>query len=65
MTISIRSLRNITDTLGLTFGAATFATALSAVCIAGYWERIISGYSEQLICGTTFGAVCVAYYISS
>lgn len=65
MIVSPRKLRNCTDTLGLILGAATMACALSAVGIAGYWERIMSGYSKQLICGIALGATTLAYHLSS
>ena len=65
VTISARTLRLCTDTLGFLLGAATFATALAALMIAAYWERIMSRYADQLICGIVFGAVAFLYFVSS
>lgn len=62
---SPRALRFATDALGLLFSLATGITSLIAIMVAGYWERIMSGHSDSLVCGTTFGWVGVAYYLSS
>lgn len=64
-TIPPRALRLCTDTLGLLLSAATFAAGLAALLIAAYWERVMSAYFDQLICGIVFGAVALAYFISS
>lgn len=65
MTISPRTLRNVTDAGGLALGAAALATSLRALFVAGSWERIMSAYAAQLICGAAFGATATAYFLSS
>lgn len=64
MTLSPRALRNCTDALCLVLGTATAATGLASLTV-GTWERIMSAYLPQLICGAVFGCTVFAYCVSS
>lgn len=62
---SPRSLRFATDAVGLVLTLAVGAVSVAALCIAGQYERIMSGHMGALICGAAYGFFGFAYFLSS